>query len=43
MSTNIMMPKLGMTMKEGTVEEWHVSEGDTVSKGTLWLRSVRKN
>lgn len=35
MSTNIMMPKLGMTMKEGTVEEWHVSEGDTVSKGDI--------
>ena len=22
MSENIIMPKLGMTMKEGTVEEW---------------------
>lgn len=35
MSTNIMMPKLGMTMKEGTVEEWYVSEGDNVSKGDV--------
>ncbi|PTK52460.1 hypothetical protein BUZ61_14625, partial [Staphylococcus nepalensis] len=32
MSTNIMMPKLGMTKKEGTVEEWHVQEGDSVNK-----------
>ncbi|RZI04180.1 dihydrolipoamide acetyltransferase family protein [Staphylococcus condimenti] len=35
MSTNIMMPKLGMTMKEGTVEEWYVSEGDNISKGDV--------
>lgn len=27
------MPKLGMTMKEGTVEEWFISEGDTVNEG----------
>lgn len=33
MSENIIMPKLGMTMKEGTVEEWFVSEGDTVNEG----------
>lgn len=26
MSENIIMPKLGMTMKEGTVEEWFKSE-----------------
>ncbi len=30
-----MMPKLGMTMKEGTIEEWHVQEGDVVSKGDI--------
>ncbi len=30
-----MMPKLGMTMKEGTVEEWHVQEGDSVTKGDI--------
>lgn len=35
MSTEIMMPKLGMTMKEGTIEEWHVQEGDTVKKGDI--------
>ena len=33
MSENIIMPKLGMTMKEGTVEEWFKSEGDTVNEG----------
>ena len=33
MSENIIMPKLGMTMKEGTVEEWFKSEGDTVEEG----------
>ena len=27
MSENIIMPKLGMTMKEGTVEEWFKSRG----------------
>lgn len=29
------MPKLGMTMKEGTVEEWFKSEGDTVNEGDI--------
>ena len=33
MGENIIMPKLGMTMKEGTVEEWFKSEGDTVEEG----------
>ncbi|UDI77174.1 2-oxo acid dehydrogenase subunit E2 [Staphylococcus taiwanensis] len=33
MSENIIMPKLGMTMKEGTVEEWFKAEGDTVEQG----------
>ncbi|PTF02799.1 2-oxo acid dehydrogenase subunit E2 [Staphylococcus devriesei] len=33
MSENIIMPKLGMTMKEGTVEEWFKAEGDTVEEG----------
>ena len=27
------LPKLGMSMVEGTVEEWLVSEGDAVSEG----------
>ena len=33
MSENIIMPKLGMTMKEGTVEEWFKAEGDVVEQG----------
>lgn len=33
MSEYIIMTKLGMTMKEGTVEEWFISEGDTVNEG----------
>ena len=28
-----VLPKLGMSMMEGTVEEWHVSEGATVVEG----------
>jgi pyruvate/2-oxoglutarate dehydrogenase complex dihydrolipoamide acyltransferase (E2) component len=27
------LPKLAMSMVEGTVEEWHVAEGDTVTEG----------
>lgn len=37
MSQNIIMPKLGMTMKEGTVEEWFVDEGDEVKEGDSLL------
>lgn len=33
MSENIVMPKLGMTMKEGTIEEWHKEVGDPVEEG----------
>ncbi|MFD1067003.1 dihydrolipoamide acetyltransferase family protein [Oceanobacillus locisalsi] len=33
MSENIVMPKLGMTMKQGTIEEWHKQVGDTVEEG----------
>ena len=34
MSENIIMPKLGMTMKEGTVEEWFKNE-DTSNKESV--------
>jgi pyruvate dehydrogenase E2 component (dihydrolipoamide acetyltransferase) len=27
------LPKLAMSMVEGTVEEWHVQEGDAVAAG----------
>lgn len=32
MATAITMPKLGMTMTEGTVDEWLKAEGDTINK-----------
>ncbi len=33
MATEIVMPKWGLTMKEGKVTRWFKSEGQTVSKG----------
>ncbi|WP_085992135.1 dihydrolipoamide acetyltransferase family protein [Oceanobacillus senegalensis] len=33
MATEIVMPKLGLTMTEGTVEHWFVKEGDQVEQG----------
>mgnify|MGYP003479054422 CR=1 FL=1 len=35
MSTNIILPKWGLTMEDGTVVAWHVAEGDTVAEGDL--------
>ena len=35
MATEILMPKLGLTMEEGTIEEWKVKVGDTVKKGQV--------
>jgi pyruvate/2-oxoglutarate dehydrogenase complex dihydrolipoamide acyltransferase (E2) component len=29
----VVMPQIGMTMTEGTIEQWLVSDGDTVKKG----------
>ena len=29
----VVMPQLGMTMQEGTLEKWLVKDGDTVEKG----------
>lgn len=37
MPTAIAMPKLGMTMREGTVLEWRISLGDAVEKGQVIL------
>ncbi|MEJ2559915.1 MAG: biotin/lipoyl-binding protein, partial [Anaerolineae bacterium] len=31
------MPKLGLTMEEGTVVHWLVAEGDQVEKGQALL------
>lgn len=33
MATEIVMPKLGLTMKEGSVDKWLVKEGDYVNSG----------
>lgn len=35
MAHEILMPKLGLTMTEGTIEEWKVKEGATVKKGDV--------
>ena len=31
MATEILMPKLGLTMTEGTIDEWKKKVGDTVN------------
>ncbi|GAB3790468.1 dihydrolipoamide acetyltransferase family protein [Virgibacillus kimchii] len=33
MAAEIVMPKLGLTMTEGTIEKWLVNEGDQVEQG----------
>ena len=33
MATVVVMPKLGLTMTEGTIEKWLKGEGDEVEKG----------
>lgn len=38
MATAITMPKLGLTMTEGTIEEWTKHEGDTVEQGEIVAR-----
>lgn len=35
MATEVLMPKLGLTMTEGTVQEWYKKEGDAVKKGEV--------
>ncbi|GAA3324479.1 hypothetical protein GCM10020331_052510 [Ectobacillus funiculus] len=35
MAVEIVMPKLGMAMKEGTVSVWNKQVGDFVEKGEL--------
>ena len=35
MATEVLMPKLGLTMTEGTIEEWKIKEGDAVKKGDV--------
>ena len=35
MATRILMPKLGLTMTEGTITEWVVDAGQKVEKGSV--------
>jgi len=35
MAKEIVMPKLGLTMTEGTIDEWLVEVGDTVKQGDI--------
>lgn len=35
MAIEVLMPKLGLTMTEGTIEEWMKQEGDPVKKGDV--------
>ncbi|RLE17222.1 MAG: biotin attachment protein [Actinobacteria bacterium] len=35
MSVELILPKWGLTMEDGTVVAWHVAEGDTVSEGEV--------
>jgi pyruvate dehydrogenase E2 component (dihydrolipoamide acetyltransferase) len=38
MAQSIIMPKTGMSMKEGTVVQWLKNVGDKVSRGEAILR-----
>ena len=35
MASELFMPKLGLTMTEGTIDEWKKKVGDTVAKGEI--------
>lgn len=35
MATEVLMPKMGLTMTEGTIEEWKKKEGDAVRAGDV--------
>jgi pyruvate/2-oxoglutarate dehydrogenase complex dihydrolipoamide acyltransferase (E2) component len=37
MVNKIIMPRLGQTVEEATIEKWHKKEGDKVSKGDVLL------
>ena len=38
MAIEVLLPKLGLTMEEGTVDEWLVADGDVITIGTPLLR-----
>ena len=35
MATNVILPKWGLTMEDGTVVAWYVDEGDHVVQGEV--------
>ena len=35
MSTEVILPKWGLTMEDGIVVAWHVAEGDAVTEGQV--------
>lgn len=35
MSTQVLLPKLGFSMNEGTLSEWMAADGDTVVEGQI--------
>ncbi len=38
MAIEILLPKLGLTMEEGTIEEWLVDDGSVITVGMPLLR-----
>ena len=43
MAQSITMPKLGLTMTEGTISKWNKAEGDAVAVGeVLYVVSTEK-
>lgn len=42
MATEVLMPKLGLTMTEGTIEEWKIKEGQPVKKGDVLFTVARE-
>ena len=44
MPTEIILPRLGFSMNEGTIAEWLVSDGDMIEKGApLYLLESDKS
>ncbi len=44
MATEIVLPKIGFSMTEGTVAEWLAADGDTVTEGQpLFLLEADKS
>ena len=35
MATEVLMPKMGLTLTEGTIDVWKKKEGDAVKKGDI--------